>query len=87
MRFDVLAEVSNSSFVQLRTWNSAIDNQAVDFTSGPVGLYAQLTQDRKPIIGANVIARVYAGFNNGTSTLVVEIPLLDEGVAGIFKYK
>lgn len=83
-RLDIWAESSDSSLVQLRTWNSATDNQPLDFTTAPVGLYAQLTQDSKPVRGANVTAFVYASDASGTtSSLLAEIPLMDEGISGI----
>jgi hypothetical protein len=67
----------------MRTWNSALDNQPLDFTKAPVGLYAQLTQDSKPIRGANVTAFVYVSDSAGsTSSLLAEIPLMDEGISG-----
>ena len=83
MLLDVWAEAANSSLVQLHTWNNATDNSPIDFTKTPVGLYAQLTQNRKPVRGANVAATVYASDISGQSILVSEIPLLDEGVADV----
>jgi hypothetical protein len=81
---DIWAESANSSQIQLRTWNSALDNQPLDFTKAPVGLYAQLTQNNKPIRGANVTAFVYVSDSGGsTSSLLAEIPLMDEGISGI----
>lgn len=80
-RLDIWAESSDSSLVQLRTWNSATDNQPLDFTTAPVGLYAQLTQDSKPVRGANVTAFVYA--SDASGSLLAEIPLMDEGISGI----
>jgi hypothetical protein len=83
-RLDIWAESANSSQIQMRTWNSALDNQPLDFTKAPVGLYAQLTQDNKPIRGANVTAFVYVSDSTGsTSSLLAEIPLMDEGVSGL----
>ena len=85
-RLDIWAESANSSQIQLRTWNSALDNQPLDFTKAPVGLYAQLTQDNKPIRGANVTAFVYVSDSTGsTSSLLAEIPLMDEGISGLTK--
>ncbi len=83
-RLDIWAESANSSQIQMRTWNSALDNQPLDFTKAPVGLYAQLTQDNKPIRGANVTAFVYVSDSTGsTSSLLAEIPLMDEGISGL----
>ncbi|XP_046463206.1 calcium-activated chloride channel regulator 4A-like [Daphnia pulex] len=83
-RLDIWAESANSSQIQLRTWNSALDNQPLDFTKAPVGLYAQLTQDNKPIRGANVSAFVYVSDSTGsTSSLLAEIPLMDEGISDV----
>jgi hypothetical protein len=86
-RLDIWAESSYSSQIHLRTWNSAAtDNQPLDFTKAPVGLYAQLTQDNKPLRGANVTAFVYVSDSSGlTSSLLAEIPLMDEGISGLFK--
>ncbi len=83
-RLDIWAESANSSQIQLRTWNSALDNQPLDFTQASVGLYAQLTQNNKPIRGANVTAFVYASDSGGsTSSFLAEILLMDEGFSGI----
>lgn len=87
MRLDVWAENSNYSAVELKTWNSAVNNQGLDISSAPVGLYAQLTQNKRPIRGANVVAAIYAGSNNGLSSLVTEIRLNDEGVAGCYYFQ
>lgn len=83
-RLDIWAESANSSQIQLRTWNSATDNnQLLDFTKAPVGLYAQLTQDNKPVRGANVTAFVYVSDSSGTTSILLgEIPLMDEGISG-----
>lgn len=84
-RLDVWAESANLPQIQLRAWNSAMDNQPLDFTEAPVGLYAQLTLDSRPIRGANVTALVYASESGGsTSSLLAEIPLMDEGISGIY---
>ncbi|EFX64821.1 hypothetical protein DAPPUDRAFT_117811 [Daphnia pulex] len=83
-RLDIWAESANSSQIQLKTWNSALDNQLLDFTKAPVGLYAQLTQNNKPIRGANVTAFVYVSDSGGsTSSLLAEIPLMDEGISDV----
>ncbi len=84
-RLGIWAESANSSQIQLKTWNSALDNQQpLDFTKAPVGLYAQLTQNNKPIRGANVTAFVYVSDSGGsTFSLLAEIPLMDEGISGI----
>ncbi|EFX69303.1 hypothetical protein DAPPUDRAFT_113753 [Daphnia pulex] len=83
-RLDIWAESANSSQIQLKTWNSALDNQLLDFTKAPVGLYAQLTQNNKPIRGANVTAFVYVSDSGGsTSSLLAEIRLMDEGISGL----
>lgn len=81
-RLDIWAEAADSSQVQVRTWNTALDNQPLDYTKSPVGLYAQVTQDRKPVRGANVTAYVYVT-DGATSNLFTTIPLLDEGISGI----
>ncbi|EFX81284.1 hypothetical protein DAPPUDRAFT_317777 [Daphnia pulex] len=86
-RLDIWAESANSSQIQLKTWNSALDRpnqQPLDFTKAPVGLYAQLTQNNKPIRGANVTAFVYVSDSGGsTSSLLAEIPLMDEGISDV----
>ncbi|XP_046464188.1 uncharacterized protein LOC124209980 [Daphnia pulex] len=84
-RLGIWAESANSSQIQLKTWNSALDNQQpLDFTKAPVGLYAQLTQNNKPIRGANVTAFVYVSDSGGsTSSLLAEIPLMDEGISDV----
>lgn len=83
-RLDIWAEAFDTSQIQLRTWNSALDNQPLDFTKAPVGLYAQLTQNRKPIRGANVTAYVYVTDSTElSSTLFAQIPLLDQGISGM----
>lgn len=85
-RLDIWAEAADSSQVQVRTWNTALDNQPLDYTKAPVGLYAQVTQDRKPVRGANVTAYVYVT-DGATSNLFTTIPLLDEGISGIHFFK
>ncbi|KAI9559851.1 hypothetical protein GHT06_013858 [Daphnia sinensis] len=77
-RLDIWAEAADSSQVQVRTCNTALDNQPLNYTKAPVGLYAQVTQDRKPVQGANVTAYVYVT-DGATSNLFTTIPLLDEG--------
>ncbi|KAK4030097.1 hypothetical protein OUZ56_023054 [Daphnia magna] len=81
-RLDIWAEAADSSQVQVRTWNTALDNQPLDYTKSPVGLYAQVTQDRKPVRGANVTAYVYVT-DGATSNLFTTIPLLDEGISDV----
>ena len=73
---------SSADFIKLRTWNSASDNQILDWSENAIGIYAQLTQNRKPITGANIVATVYVADNNGNSIRSQEILLKDEGLAG-----
>ncbi|XP_057365303.1 calcium-activated chloride channel regulator 1-like isoform X2 [Daphnia carinata] len=81
-RLDIWAEAADSSQVQVRTWNTALDNQPLDYTKAPVGLYAQVTQDRRPVRGANVTAYVYVT-DGVTSNLFTTLPLLDEGISDV----
>ncbi|XP_057365444.2 calcium-activated chloride channel regulator 1-like [Daphnia carinata] len=79
-RLDIWAEAADSSQVQVRTWNTALDNQPLDYTKAPVGLYAQVTQNRRPVRGVNVTAYVYVT-DGVTSNLFTTLPLLDEGIS------
>ena len=83
-RLDVWSEmqVHGAEVIQLRTWNSAFDNGVLDWSQSPVGIYAQVTQNRRPVHGAQVTAAVYVTDANGLSILSEEIPLKDEGLAG-----
>ena len=84
MRLDIWAESDDASidFIKLRTWNSATDNQILDWRQNPIGIYAELTQNRRPISGANVEATVYVADSSGNSIHSQEILLRDEGLAG-----
>lgn len=83
VRMDIWSEASNLTQIQMKTWNNATENQPLDITRYPIGLYAQLTQNAKPVAGANVVASVYADAGDGVSVLIAEIPLLDQGKRGI----
>ena len=84
-RLDIWVENDDnlaSDFIKLRTWNSASYNQVLDWTRNPIGIYAELTQNRKPVTGANVVATVYVADDYGNSIRSQEIFLKDDGLAG-----
>ena len=73
--------------IELKTWNSAAADpgQIWDPRTNPMGLYAQVTQGRRPVHKASVYAHVYTSDMDGySSSFLTSIPLLDEGIAGYY---
>ena len=88
VRMDVWVEPDNATtneqhLIKLRTWNTNTDDSSSPLSVSkpiqPIGFYAQVTQNRRPIQGAQVSAYVY----DSTGVLLSQVPLLDEGVAGL----
>jgi len=79
---NVWAEGPEDSFIRLRTWNSAINNGNLNLTLNPVALFAQLSLGRRPIRKASVSAQIFSTDQNGSSILLEELMLEDQGPAG-----
>ncbi len=76
-----------AAMIELKTLNSAAADpgQIWDSRKNPMGLYAQVTQGRRPVYKSSVYAHVYTSDLDGySSSLLTSIPLLDEGIAGYY---
>jgi len=82
----LLPDPQQVPMVELKTWNSAAadPSQIWDPRVKPMGLYAQVTQGRRPVHRVSAYAHVYVSDLDGLTSLLANISLLDEGIAGYY---